>query len=120
MGFLTNEKTQNKTTRNEKTKQERKERVRGTYLSATSRGRCWIRFYAVGVVVGVCVDSAGSTGAAGTTDGSVGSTGTAEGSAGSTVASEVERDANLDGTVIRFVVDSAVALSSVPRANRER
>ena len=46
MGFLTNEKKQNKTTRNEKTRKERKERVRGTYLSATLGGRCWVFSYA--------------------------------------------------------------------------
>ena len=130
MGFLTNEKTQNKTTRNKKTKQERKERVRGTYLSATSRGRCWVRSYAVVAIGGGCVGNAESTGAARGADGSAGSTGAAEGSAGSTGAieasvgstgaPEVDRDTDLESCAISFVVDSAVVPSNVPRANWER
>ena len=119
MGFLTNEKTQNKTTRNEKTRQERKERVRGTYLSATLGGRCWVCSYAVGTVGRGCVGSAESTRAAGGADGSAGSTGAAEGSVGSTGAAEVDRDTDLESCAISFVVDSTVVPSSVPRVNWE-
>ena len=114
------ENAKNKTTKNRKTKQEIKERVRGTYLSATSGGRCWVRFYAVGAVGGVCVGSAGSTGATRATEGSAGSTGATNGSAGSTRATEVERDTDLESCAISFVVDSAVVPSSVPQANWER
>ena len=96
--------------KNEKTKQEIKERVRGTYLSATLGGRCWARSYAVGAINGGCVGSAGSTGAARATEGSAGSTG----------ATEVERDTDLESCAISFVVDSAIVPSSVPQANKER
>ena len=44
-------KHKNKTTKNEKTKQEIKERVRGTYLSATSGAMCWARSYAAGAAL---------------------------------------------------------------------
>ena len=127
MGFLTNEKTQNKMTKNEKTKQEIKERVRGTYPLVTLGGRCWVCSNAIGAVVEVCVGSARSTGAAdgsagstGAAEGSAGSTGATEGSAGSTGAAWVVGDTNLNGAAIRFAVDAAVALLSVPRANRDR
>ena len=96
--------------KNEKTTQEIKERVRGTCLSATSGGRCWVRSYAAGVVGGVCVSSAGSTGTAGGVDGSAGCTG----------AAEVERDIDLESCTISFVVDFAVVPLSVPRANWEK
>ena len=105
MGFLTNEKTQNKTTRNEKTRQERKERVRGTYLPATSGGRCWVCSYAIGAISRGYVGNAESTGAAGGADGS----------AGSTRATKVGGGANLDDAATGLVVDATVASPSVPR-----
>ena len=43
----------------------------------------------------------------------------AVGSAGSTRAADVGEEANLDGTATGLVVDFAVVLPSVPRANRE-
>ena len=98
-GFLT---WQENAKQNEKTKQEIKEKVRGMYLSTTSGWRCWFRSYVAGAV------------------GSAGSTGAVDGSAGSTRATRVEGNIDLDGAVIGFAVDAAVASPSVPRVNWER
>ena len=43
----------------------------------------------------------------------------AVGSAGSTRAADAREEAYLDGVAIGLAVDSAVALPSVPRTNRE-
>ena len=94
-GKKTQKTKQNKTKRNDSVGNKRE--VRKTYLLVTSGGRYWVCPYAADVVGEIYYRYAGSTGAADAGEG-----------------------AYLDGVATVLVVDSAVALPSVPQTNRER